>query len=331
MSDKGEKIETIEHAGSPAGYQLTRGQRFKRHCGRRWWIYLIATLLVLLAVILGIIFGAIPAIAQSSVNDSTLQVDGIAITNPSNEKFTLDMNSTAHSHSPVSAHFSPQTFEMYLPPANGEQIVPFMTLSVGELQIKETITINVTGAETKILDQAGYNSFSAQVLNSQSLTLGIRSNPQVNVGSIKFHVDYKKTVELKGLNGLKGILLTNPQILETPMADGTNMVTDGMIPNPSSFTLQVGDLTVDISAGPLKLGWSVVKNLTLHPGNNNVKIYNHIDPLLVDTPIFMASVKAKNTNITLTANSTVYNGEHIDWLEKPLRDAPPVIAILNPQ
>ncbi|EPS35314.1 hypothetical protein H072_11308 [Dactylellina haptotyla CBS 200.50] len=329
MSDKGEKIETIEDAGSPALSQ-TRGQRFKRHCGRRWWIYLIAFIVIVLAVVLGIIFGAIPKIAQDSVNDSTLQVDAIALTNPSNEKFTLSMNSTAHSHSPVSAHFSPQTFEMYLPPADGQQIVPFMTLNIGELKIQDTMTINVSNVETNILDQTAYNAFSKQVLNSEMLELAIRSNPQVNIGSIKFHVDYQKTVQLKGLNGLKGILLTNPQVLNETLEDGTNMLTDGMIPNPSSFTLQVGDLTVDMAVGTIPLGWSVVKNLTLYPGDNHVKIYNHIDENLISTPLFAASLAQPNTNITLTANSTVFNGEHIEWLEKPLRDAPPVIAILNP-
>ncbi|KAK6530514.1 hypothetical protein TWF694_003861 [Orbilia ellipsospora] len=329
MSDKGDKIETIEDAGSPA-YSQTRGQKFKRHCARRWWIYLIGAILVILAVVLGIIFGAIPKIAQNSVNDSTIQVDGIAITDPSNTQFTISMNSTAHSHSPVSAHFSPQTFEMYLPPAAGQQPVTFMELSIGELQIQDVMTINVSNVVTNILNNDAYNNFSAQVLNNETMVLGIKSNPQVNVGSIKFHVDYQKTVTLKGLNGLKGILLTNPQILNESLEDGTNMYTDGMIPNPSSFTLQVGDLTVDVSAGPIPIGYAVVKNLTLYPGDNHVKIYNHVPADLVKTEFFAKSLTFPNTTITLTANSTVFNGQHIEWLEKPLKDAPPVMAILNP-
>ncbi|KAF3914511.1 hypothetical protein AA313_de0207865 [Arthrobotrys entomopaga] len=330
MSDKGDKIEAIEDAGSPALSQ-TRGQKFKRHCARRWWIYLVGALLVILAVVLGIIFGAIPKIAQDSVNDSTITVDGIALTNPSNTEFTISMNSTAHSHSPVSAHFSPQTFEMFLPPTEGQQPVTFMKLSIGELQIQDVMTINVSNVITQILNNDAYNDFSAQVLNNESMELGIKSNPEVNVGSIKFHVDYQKTVTLKGLNGLKGILLTNPTVLKEPLEDGTNMMTDGMIPNPSSFTLEVGDLTVDVGVGPLPIGYAVVKNLTLYPGDNHVKIFNHVTPALLATPIFAASLKAPNTNITLTANSTVFNGEHIEWLEKPLKDAPPVIAVLNPQ
>ncbi|KAK6359186.1 hypothetical protein TWF696_000351 [Orbilia brochopaga] len=330
MSDKDMKFETVEDARA---VPVTRGQRFKRHCARRWWIYLIAGLVIALAAVLGIIFGAIPAIAQSSVNDSKLQVDGIAITSPSNTQFTLSMNSTVHAHTPVSASFSPQTFEMFLPPSDGQAIVPFMSLSIGSLKVADTFTINVSDVATNIMNEEAYLAFSEQVLRNPTLNLGVRSNPQVNVGAIKFHVDYQKTVELKGLNGLSGIKLYNPTILDTPMEDGTNMVTDGVIPNPSSFTLQVGDLTVDMALKSINmdLGYSVVKDLTLHPGDNKVKIYNHVKPELIKNLLFISSLKGKNTDILLTANSTVFNGEHITWLEKPLHDAPPVVAVLNPE
>src|SRR4051812_26640799 len=105
--------------------------------------------------------------AQKSVNESTLHVDGIAIRNPANDRFTLDMNSTVYSHAPLSAHFSPQTFEMYLPPTNGGEIVPFMTLSVGQLNVEDVFTINVTNVDTKILNKDAYNEFSALVLGKE--------------------------------------------------------------------------------------------------------------------------------------------------------------------
>lgn len=330
-TDKGQ-TEYIEDAGTSPS-KLSRGQRFKRHCGRRWWIYLIVFLLVAVGVICGIIFGAIPSIAQKSVNESSLEVDGIAITNPSNERFTLDMNSTVHAHAPLSAHFSPQTFEMYLPPADGQEIVPFMTLSVGQLQVEDTFTINVTGEATEILNKDAYDAFSAQVLGLETLELGVRSNPQLNVGSIKFNVDYNKVVPLRGLNGLRGITLHNASILNETLEDGTNMIVDGIIPNPSSFTLQCGDLTVDTSVAGQALGYAVIKDLTLRPGDNHVKISQHIPPETLERGRILIefTLGAPNTEVTLTANSTVYNGQHISWLEKPLREAGPVIAIMNPE
>ncbi|EWC48759.1 hypothetical protein DRE_00064 [Drechslerella stenobrocha 248] len=330
MDQKGEKFESVEDTGSPNVAPPTRGQRFKRHCGRRWWIYLIIFLILVLVGVIAIIFGIIPRIAQNSVSSSSLQVDGIAITSPSNSEFTLAMNSTVNSHAPVSASFSPQTFEMYLPPAEGKEPVPFINLSIGSLKVEDTFTINVTDAKTAIMNEDAYMDFSAQVLGREELELGVRSRPQINVGAIKFNVNYQKIVKLRGLNGLKGIKLYNATILDTPLPDGTNMITDGILPNPSSFTLQVGDLTVDMAFGTWELGWSVVKDLTLYPGDNAVKIYNHVKPEIIKNLLFVSSTTAPRTNITLTANSTVFNGQHINWLEKPLHDAPPVIAVLNP-
>jgi len=294
---------------------------------------LIAFILIALAVILGIIFGAIPSIAQKSVNNSSLEVDGIAITAPGNDHFTLDMNSTVHSHAPLSAKFSPQTFEMYLPPSDGQEIVPFMTLAVGELAVEDTFTINVTDVSTDVLNADAYLAFASQVLGKETLELGIRSNPTLNVGSIHFGVDYQKTVTLRGLNGLKGIELFNATILDEPLEDGTNMMVQGMIPNPSSFILQVGDLTVDVSVSIQKLGYAVIKDLTLYPGENHVQINQYVDSQLLNRSkaLIELTIQQPNTKILLTANSTIYNGEHITWLEKPLAAAGPVEAILNKQ
>ncbi|KAF3935823.1 hypothetical protein ABW19_dt0206807 [Dactylella cylindrospora] len=244
------------------------------------------------------------------------------------------MNSTVEAHAPLSAHFSPQTFEMYLPPAEGQEIVPFMTLSVGELQVEDLFTINVTDVDTKVLDAAAYLKFAGQVLGQEILELGIRSNPQLNVGAIKFHVDYQKTVQLRGLNGLHGITLFNATLLNETMEDGTNLLVEGIIPNPSSFTLQCGDLTVNTALGPQAIGYAVIKDLTLYPGDNHVQIYNHVDPALLTEafrPLIQVQLATPNTIIALTANSTIYNGQHIEWLETPLTANGVVNATLNPE
>jgi len=332
MSDKGDQqVESIENAGVSAPSSLSKRTRLRAHCGRRWLIYLVLFLLVALGIIFGVIFGAVPKIAQDTVNSSTITVDGIAILDPTNQNFVLDMNSTVHANPPVSSHFQPQVLDVYLPPTGSNQtIVPFMQLSLGRLNIENVFAINVSNAETNILDQDQYNAFSNMVLNAESLELGIKSNPEIYVGSLHFHVNYQKTVTLNGLNGLKGITLTNARVLSTPEADGTNMLTDCNIPNPSTFTLQVGDLTVDMSVSNIPLGYATIKNLTLYPGNNNVTVNGYLSPGLSTNALILASLASPNVPIELTANSTIFNGQHVEWLEGPLKAAPPVNATLNP-
>ncbi|EWC48910.1 hypothetical protein DRE_00215 [Drechslerella stenobrocha 248] len=302
----------------------------KRNCTRRWWFWLIFFVIANVAIVVGIVCGVIPIVAQNSVTNAIVRADGIAITNPSDDRITLAMNATVFAHAPVKARFANQTFEMYLPDDKNQ--TTFMTLDVGELEANPTMAINVTGADTNILNKEIYQTFSKQVLSKGNFSLVIRSKPILKVGSLQYRVNFEKTVQLKGFNGLRGITITNPTILNgsAVMEDGTNLLTDGVIPNPSSFTMQIGDLTADISIDTLKLGFSVIKNLTLYPGDNAVKIYNHINPELMGLPMFSAILDQPNVNITLAINSTILNGQHISWLETPLREASPFYAIMNP-
>lgn len=88
---------------------------------------------------------------------------------------------------------------MYNPPSEeGGEILPFMTLSVGQLQVEDEFTINVTDVQTDVINYDAFYNFSKLVLGEETLELGIRSNPRLNVGAIKFNVDYSKIVTLRG-------------------------------------------------------------------------------------------------------------------------------------
>ncbi|KAK6361034.1 hypothetical protein TWF730_007149 [Orbilia blumenaviensis] len=284
------------------------------------------------------IFVVVPAIAQSSVDGATVQVDAIAITNPKPNDITVSMNSTVKAKVPVGgAQLSSQTFEMYLPSAGDSKdmnLVPkFATLEVGQAPVKDVFSINVTGSETPILNQDIFQEFSSQVLKNNVINLGLRANPAPNIGigPLKFPVKFQKVLQLRGFNMLKGITLTNATVLTTPLEDGTNMVGDGVIPNPSSFVMQVGELTTNITVAGLALGFSVIKDLVLYPGDNKVKIFTHLSDEWSGSPLVSSVVSQSNVNITLTITSVIFNGAHVPWLEKPMSDLSPFYALMNPE
>ncbi|KAF3919498.1 hypothetical protein ABW20_dc0100710 [Dactylellina cionopaga] len=303
--------------------------KYRQHFKGNWVIYVLIFIILNIGFVLGLIYGIIPVIAQNSINGAVVKVNGIAIREPENRSIKMDMNSTVLAQVPVSARFNAQKFQMYLPQDKNQTV--FMELDIGALNVQNTMAINVTNANTPIMNPEIFQGFSKQILMNETLTLGIKSKPTLKVaGILPVGVTFQKTVELKGFAGLKGINITNPKILDTAMEDGTNMIADAVIPNPSSFTMQIGDLTADIAASGIALGFSVIKNLTLYPGNNPVIIYNHIDPGFLALPIFTGILSQSNVNITLTMNSTIYNGEHVEWLEKPLQETSPYYANLNP-
>ncbi|KAF3928043.1 hypothetical protein AA313_de0201803 [Arthrobotrys entomopaga] len=263
------------------------------------------------------------------MNAATINIQGLAIKSPMNDQITLDMNSTVSVSVPVVAKMDPQEFEMHLPYDPSRAI--FMKLPLQGMEVKDNMRIAVDGWDTEILNGGVWREFAKSILTDQTLVMGIKSKPTIRIGPLGVGVDLKKNITLKGFNGLKGIMLHNAKVLDQPMEDGTNMIVDGMIPNFSSFVLEVGDLTTDIAAAGIKLGYSVIKNLTMVPGPNHVKIYSHIDPGYLKMPIFSNILSQTDVKITLTMNSTVYNGEHVEWLEGPLRETSPYYATLNPK
>lgn len=185
------------------------------------------------------IFGVIPKVGQSTINKSTLEVDAISITNPSNTNFTFGLNSTIHGDVPVKSHLSPQRLAMYLVRDDGSKSDPFMYLNLTQMDLHNTIPINVTNYPMEIANITAYKEFTAAALANKYVQMGCSSKPDLYVGSIHNSVNYEKTVNLTGFNGLKGVTLSNVTFPTEKQEDGATMLTDGIIPNPSRFTLEV--------------------------------------------------------------------------------------------
>ncbi|EPS40911.1 hypothetical protein H072_5211 [Dactylellina haptotyla CBS 200.50] len=309
---------------------------FKAHVKRRKWFYIggCATLIVLLIVLLVVLFTVVPRIARDAVNNATVEVEGIAITSPSNDRVTVSMKSTVFAKVPVGgAKLSSQMLETFIPDGNSPvDPPPFMVLPVGELDVKDRISIDLEGLDTNILNQDLFQQFSTNVLRNEFVSLGIRSNPQptVNIGAMKILVDFRKTVTVKGFNMMRGITITKSTLLDTPLADGTNMLSEGNIPNPSDFTMEVGDLTGNITIGLIPIGFSVIKNLTLRPGDNKVLFNVHVNPLLNILPFITNIIIQQNVNLLVDINSVVSNGQHVTWLENPMAAISPLTVVMNP-
>lgn len=185
------------------------------------------------------IFGVIPKVGQSTINASTLEVHSISITNPTNTGFTFGLNSTIHGKVPVKSHLSAQRLGMYLVRDDGTKSAPFMYLNLTQMELHNTIPIIISDYPMEIADITAYKEFTAAALSNKYVQMGCSSKPDLYVGSIHNSVNYEKTVNLTGFNGLQGVTLSNVTFPDKALADNTTMLSDGNIPNPSAFTLEV--------------------------------------------------------------------------------------------
>jgi hypothetical protein len=91
-----------------------------------------------------------------------------------------------------------------------------------------------------------------------------------------------------------------------------------LVPNPTVFTLHLGNVTYDVSVDGQSIGTSMLNDLVLRPGDNHVPMRTKTDQLAVLTLI---GDKYKNgvLPLSITGKSVMYNGQTIPYFEAAVK------------
>ncbi|KAK2020006.1 hypothetical protein LZ32DRAFT_4916 [Colletotrichum eremochloae] len=265
--------QDISHTESAAGgsgsYRGGKRKTCMRHCARFWWIYLIGTIAAILLIVLLIIFVAVPRIAQSKLDHVKLTVDGIIVSNTKPNSYNMAINSTLRSDGSVKATVEPFDGVMYL--EDLEPHTPFINLKFPETKSVKLQTVNIS-QPIEIADMAAFTTFNTWLQNNESVRVTIRGNTHIKVKGIarRYSVVFRNTMTLQGLNGFKGLNVTDSSISLTPDARGNNFRGHVSIPNHSVFTLEIGNATFSNLLDGQDIGTVYLDNLVLYPGVNNV-------------------------------------------------------------
>lgn len=184
------------------------------------------------------IFVGIPNIAQSKLDDSKLEVDGIHVVKTRENSYEMSINSTIRSKGGVSAKIRPFVGEMYL--EDLEPHTPFVMINFPETTSTELQTVNKT-QEVDIFDMDAFATFNTWLLGNESVRVTIKGDTAVRVSGVArdFGVTFKKTITLKGLNHFSGLTVTQSALSLTPDENGDNFVGFVDIPNPSVLTIEI--------------------------------------------------------------------------------------------
>lgn len=126
-------------------------------------------------------------------------------------------------------------------------------------------------------------------------------------------------IDSTALNQFKGFYISNSTLIIPPRKDGTNLIGDVMLPNPSPMTLQIGDLVLKVMSGNLKIGTAKLENITLKPGNNTFPLAGTLDIITVfaNLPqVIRSQANAlKNGNLALNTvtESVTWNGTLVPY------------------
>ncbi|KAI9679922.1 MAG: hypothetical protein M1817_004937 [Caeruleum heppii] len=314
MADK-DHSDVYTESASPDRKKPGFGSRLKTHLKKWWWLYLIILACVVLIIVLPLIYVGFPNIAQKGVNESTLEIKSMQLTNPTSTSFRLQQEEVLRSDSkyhPQLDSFNASLFlESTLP-----DIKPFAYVQVPA--VKSTGEVSFTLDQVvEIADLEQFTEYTKLVVDSEEYRLAIRGRPVLHQGSFpETTVDYNEVVTLKGLNKLAGFDVQEFEIKLRPEPDGANMVGKVFIPNPTIMTIEMGNVTLNLYIEGEFIGTSLIQDLTLRPGDNVVDMRSTTDRLIVLEKL--GQFEDGILPVDVIGNSSIYNGQHLTYYEDAL-------------
>ncbi|KAF4984195.1 hypothetical protein FZEAL_593 [Fusarium zealandicum] len=264
-----EKHDLTQTENGPAA-RPAKKRTCARHCKRFWWIYLIVLCCIVVLVVPLIIFVAVPKIAQDKMNKAELEIQGVNMLESDSDSYLLEINSTITTDGKIKAEIDAFEGVMYL--EDFEPHTPFATVQFPETNADKHQVVNVT-QRTEITDMEAFTRFNVWFQSNETVRLTISGKTKVKPHGLprKYDADFKKTVELKGLNHFDGTEVTNGHIsLDTDSDQNFNGTAN--IPNASVFTLDNGNVTFTNYIDDEEVGTLYIADLVLKPGDNIVPI-----------------------------------------------------------
>ncbi|GAB0138544.1 hypothetical protein EsDP_00006776 [Epichloe bromicola] len=296
-----------------------KSRALKKHLKRFWAWHLVAWICITVLVVCITIFVIVPVSAQDKVDDAHLEIQGINALECRPDSLLIQINSTITTDGAVKANLD--AFEGNLTLSGVPNAAPFMSLRFPPTSADRFQAINISQVVT-IRDKEAFAQYNRLFFRSESLAIDVlgRTNARPAGLAKKYPVEFRKTIELKGLNMLRGTQIKDTGI---SLRGGSALLNaTAIITNPSYYTIEMGNVTFDIFANDHSTGTLDVNNLLLRPGINNIPITSRVNQTqvlqLVKSPQFC---EKGIIPFQLRVHEVRANGEEIPWLESAMRGA----------
>ncbi|KAJ5981847.1 hypothetical protein N7522_013475 [Penicillium canescens] len=323
------KLEQIESSTRSA----TRKDKFRRHCRRFWLCYFIGNV-IFLAIFLPVFFlVAIPAIAQLVVNKSNLVVVNAEVMQPTPDTVQMTLAAKVDLKIALGVRIEPVKFYTFVRKYGHENA--WGAIDIPGQTIKGNYTLGVNKQHTPILNSTTWQAFVHDTVFKKETTLSLYGVTYGYLGVLKNHITMDKDVVIPSLNKFDGLSIADSTLILPAQDDGTNLIANLTLPNPTALSFEVGTITLDLKSGDtdLIIGNATVDNVTLRPGNNTFPLKGVLDLKTVISNltevISSQSSSLKNGNLALTAmtRTIVSNGTLIPYYTNVLSQLPLVANV----
>ncbi|KAL9584810.1 MAG: hypothetical protein Q9212_001893 [Teloschistes hypoglaucus] len=304
-------VQEVDTEGRKQGF----GAKVKAHLRKWWWLHLIFFIASTLIIVLCLVYVAFPRISQNGVNDSTIEIQSLTLSNPAPNSFHLEQ--TAKLTNPSKYHPNLERFNASLAVGSSPD-KPYAYVELPAVHATKETTTHVD-QELQITDMDAFINYNTQLLTKESVDLVVKGRTKLHEMRLPTTtVDYHKTITMRGLNGLAGFNVTSFSIKLVPEPDGANMIGTVLIPNPSVMTITMGNVTFNNYVDDEFIGTSLLSDLTLKPGDNMVPMRSTVNQTIVIQKV-TGTYKDGILPVDIVGNSSVYNGQHLEYFEKALQ------------
>ncbi|KAJ5424496.1 Protein of unknown function DUF3712 [Penicillium cf. griseofulvum] len=322
----------LEKVGSSVS-STSKKNRFRRHCRRFWCIYLIANV-IFLAIFLPVFFlVAIPAIAQLVVNKSDLRIVNAEVMHPTPDTVRMTLEAKVNLKLALGVRLDPVVFYTFVRSSGHENA--YAGIKIPGQTIKGNYSLGVTDQLTPILNRTSWETFVRQAVFQKETALSLYGVTTGYLGVLKNHIVLDKDVVMPTLNKFKNFFISNTTFLLPVEDDGSNLVANITLPNPTALSFEVGTITLDLKSGnaDLVIGTVTVKDVTLGPGNNTFPLRGVLDisTMIANlSEVISSQGSALNKGVmslTAVTKSVVSNGTLIPYYTKVLGSLPLVANV----
>ncbi|KAH1305382.1 hypothetical protein KXX17_000996 [Aspergillus fumigatus] len=319
----GVEIEHVETALSLEKKQRTKKEAIRRHWARFWCCYVFFSI-IFLAIILPVFFLVIlPSVSQRVVNNSNLVLVDASVMQPRPDSVILTMQSALKLPIGLPVRIDPIILDLFNRGESGNST--FAKLYLNGTTISGNTTLGVTSQFTPLnVDQ--WTKYVRGVVFEEHAPLSLKGTTMSYLGKLKSRVTMDKTIKQNTLNGFAGFSIDGSQLLLPAEPDGTNLIANATLPNPSVMTLEIGTTVLDLKSGDLVIGNATIDNLVLRPGNHSNPVRGRLDlkTVLKNLGPVLQSQKDSIRNGYLSLDSVtktvVYEGVEVPYYTNVMKD-----------
>ncbi|ATY62665.1 hypothetical protein A9K55_007541 [Cordyceps militaris] len=308
----------------------------KRHFGKYWKYYGLGVVLGL-AILLPLFFKVfIPLIIARFINSRNILVQHASVfIRSSNE---IDFAANASIASPMAARVGDLEFTLH--DTAQDQPPTVLTAAIEGFAIQKATQIDIRRGVLHVNDSDALVSWADRFIDCESIPFDVRvKGLDVFLGILRYTFNLARPITINGLRGLRDITLNEVNLVLPPVAN-KNVQANISFSNPSSLSVKVGNVTVDLIVNDLKIGEALAYNVSLVPGVTNVYIDGLVDiPKIVNNLAGIIRGQAPNlqagyVTLKLQVTSFTMYGEKIDFLGALLRKRVlsakiPLVALIN--